>query len=137
MDSLRFFLKENKVKRENAFFGASSSLKDENGEVVLWEIRPISTKEDEMIREECICEARGRGVRIDYGSYMKKMAVASVVFPPLYNAELQDSYGVKSPEDLLEALIDSPGEYQEFIKFVQKENGFDVTMAERIGRAKN
>ena len=34
-------------------------------------------------------------------------------------------------------LIDNPGEYQELLKFVQKMNGFDVSIAEKVEKAKN
>ncbi len=135
MDNLKLFLKENKLKRENVFYRATESLKDESGEGVLWEIRHISTTEDEKIREECIREGKNSG--IDYNLYMKKMAVRSVVYPPLYNAMLQDSYEVKTPEELIGKLIDNPGEYQEFIRFIQKLNGFDITMEKRVEQAKN
>lgn len=137
MDSLKLFLKENKIKRENVFFPAASNLKGEDGDVLIWEIRHVSTKEDEQIREDCIKEAKGRGVRVDYNLYLKKLAAASVVYPPLYNAQLQDSYDVRNPEDLLCELIDNPGEYQEFIKFIQKINGFDVSLEDKVEKAKN
>jgi hypothetical protein len=133
---LKLFLKENKIKKENEFYRATQSLKDENGNALEWEIRRISTKEDELIREECMKEIKGRG-KIDYSLYMRRLAAASVVNPSLYNAELQDSYGVKTPEELLVAMIDSPGEYQEFIKFIQRMQGFDVSMKEKVDRAKN
>lgn len=136
MSELKFFLKENKVKRENVFYKATESLKDENGEAVSWEIRTLASDEDEKIREEALKDTK-RGVKLDYSLYMKKMAVRSVVFPPLYNVSLQDSYGVKTPEELLMKLIDSPGEYQEFIRFIQKLNGFDITMEKRVEEAKN
>lgn len=136
MDSLKFFLKENKVERENVFFAATSSLKDENGEALLWEIRRVNTAEDAKIREACIKDSE-KGMRIDYGLYMKKLAAASVVYPPLYNAQLQDSYSVTRPEDLIVELIDNPGEYQEFIRFIQKLNGFDVSLKEKVDEAKN
>jgi len=133
MDNLRLFLKENKTAKENVFYRATESLRGEDNEPLLWEIRRITTREDERLRDECMSASKG----FDYNLYIKKLAAASVVTPCLYNAELQDSYGVKTPEDLLEALIDSPGEYQEFVRFVQKTNGFDVTMSERVERAKN
>ncbi len=136
MDNLKLFLKENKIKRENVFYRATSSLLDENGEPLAWEIRHVSTAEDERIREDCIKEA-GRGGRLDFSLYVKRLAAASVVTPCLYNAQLQDSYGVRTPEALLCALIDDPGEYQEFVRFVQKTQGFDVSMEERVERAKN
>lgn len=133
MSGLELFLKENKIKKENEFFAAASNLKDEKGDVLLWEIRRISTSEDEKIREECVKKTG----KPDYGMYVKKVAAASVVYPVLYNAALQDSYGVSLPEELLVELIDIPGEYQEFIKFVQKINGFDVSIRDRVEKAKN
>lgn len=136
MENLKLFLKENRVKRENVFYAASEGMRDENGDAVMWELKCVSTDEDEKIRDECIKEAK-RGVRLDYNLYLKKLAVASVVFPPLYNAKLQDSYEVRSPEELITKLLDNPGEYQELLKRVQKINGFDVSMRERVEEAKN
>ncbi|MBQ8002918.1 MAG: hypothetical protein IJ297_05690 [Clostridia bacterium] len=137
MEGLKLFLKENRVKRENVFYSPAEDMRDEKGDKIQWEIRHITTSEDEQIREDCIREAHGKGIRVDYNLYLKKLCAASVVYPPLYNARLQDSYGVKTPEDLLIELLDNPGEYQEFVKFVQRINGFDVTMAERVEKAKN
>lgn len=136
METLKLFLKENKIKKDNVFYRATSSLKDENGDPLRWEIRHLSTSEDEMIRQECT-KRTNEGIKIDYGMYLKKLAAQSVVYPSLYNAELQDSYGVKSPEELLTELIDNPGEYQEFLRFLQRINGFDVTMAQKVEEAKN
>ena len=65
------------------------------------------------------------------------MIAASVVMPDLLNAELQDSYGVKEPEDLLLAMVDDPGEYNDLAAFVQKFQGFNVSFEERVEEAKN
>ena len=65
------------------------------------------------------------------------MIAASVVVPDLYDAELQDSYGVSTPEDLLVALVDDPGEYNDLAAFVQKFNGFDATLDDKVEEAKN
>lgn len=137
METLKLFLKENKVKRENVFYKATEYLKDENGEALLWEIRHITTDEDERIRDECVSEVKGRGMRLDASKYLKKMAAASVVFPPLANASLQDSYGAMTPEELLTKMIDDPGEYQRFIRFIQETQGFDVSVREKAEEAKN
>ncbi len=65
------------------------------------------------------------------------MITASVVLPDLYDAELQDSYGVSTPEDLLFAMVDDPGEYNELAAFVQKFQGFDTTFDDKVEQAKN
>ena len=62
---------------------------------------------------------------------------ASVVEPDLYNAELQDTYGVNTAEELITEMIDNPGEYNDFAAFIQKFNGFTETMDEKVEEAKN
>jgi hypothetical protein len=138
MSELSLFLKENKQKKENLFFPATRSLTDSHGNPLLWEVRAISTKEDERLRDECtqFDSATGR-FRLDVNSYMAKVASACVVEPNLYNANLQNSYGVFSPEELIREILDDPKEYQAFVKFVQKFGDADVGISERIEAAKN
>ena len=143
MSDLSLFLKKNKVIKANVFFAATKSLPDENGEPLLWEIKRISTKEDEAIRDACTAEVpvKGRpGVyrnKLNTNMYVSKLLAAAVVFPDLLNAELQDSYGVKTPEDLLKEMIDDSGEYTALTAFVQELNGFNITMTEQADEAKN
>ena len=69
--------------------------------------------------------------------YISKILVASCVSPDLYDRELQDSYGVMSPEDLLFALVDDPHEYDAFTAFVQDYNGLTKSFEEKVKEAKN
>ena len=141
--SLSLFMKKNKVIKENVKFVATKSLSDEKGNPLEWEIKPLSTKDNERIREECTIEVPVKGKsnmmypKVDTSKYLAKLITSSVAFPDLLSAELQDSYGVKTPEDLLLEMIDDPGEYTNFMTFIQKLNGFDVTMEEKIDKAKN
>lgn len=136
-------MKINKVARENTVFAATKSLCDEDGRPLEWEIKPLSTREDEKIKEQCTMEVPVKGKpnlyrpKLNTTEYLAKMVAASVVFPDLLNAELQDSYGVKTPEDLLKEMVDDPGEYNDFALFVQKFNGFNVSLDEKVDEAKN
>ena len=65
------------------------------------------------------------------------MVVAATVYPDLYDAELQDSYGVKTPEDLLYAMVDDAGEYQNLTVWTQKFQGLSQTFEEKVNEAKN
>jgi len=69
--------------------------------------------------------------------YLKKMICASVVFLDLFNAQLQDSYGVTKPEDLIMEMIDDPGEYNDLAVFIQDLNGFSESINEKVDTAKN
>ena len=143
MSNLSRFLKKNKIVKDNVKYAATKSLVDENGKSLDWEFKTITTAQDETIRDECTTEIPVKGKpgmfrpKLDTKLYMAKMVCACAVEPDLYNAELQDSYGVKKPEDLLRELVDNPGEYQDLLMFIQKNNGFDVTMDEKVEEAKN
>jgi len=143
MSTMSSFMKKNKITRENAFYPATKSLCDENGEPLKWELKPLSTKEDERIRDSCTKEVPIPGKpnmyrhKVDATAYIAKLLAASVVYPDLFDAELQDSYGVKTPEDLLKEMVDDPGEYTEFTSYVQEFNGFNVSMQEQVEEAKN
>jgi hypothetical protein len=143
MSNIMRFMKQNKTVKENTTFAATKSLTDDEGNPLLWEVQPLTTKEDEKIRDACTIEVPVKGKpnlyrnKVDASKYISKLLAAAVIFPDLLNAELQDSYGVKTPEDLLKEMIDDPGEYTEFTAFVQKFNGFNISLDEKIDEAKN
>ena len=65
------------------------------------------------------------------------MIAESTVNPDLDDAELQDSYGVKNPEDLLMEMVDDPGEYNALLEFIQQLNGFSESLQDKVDEAKN
>lgn len=143
MSDMNLFMKKNKKVRENAFFPATKSLVDAKGEPVQWEIRPLTTREDERIRDECTKEMPIPGKRnqyrtkIDVNQYMTKQMTSAIVNPNLFDAVLQDSYGVKTPEELLKELIDDPSEFSDFGMFIREHSGFDADVEEVVEEAKN
>ena len=143
MGNLSLFLKKNKKVRTNTFYAATKTLCDEKGNPVEWEIKALTTKESEDIRTECTMEVPVTGKpgmvrpKVDTKAYIAKLIAACVVFPDLYNKELQDSYGVRTPEDLLKEMVDDPTEYNALAEFIQNFNGFDETLEEKVKEAKN
>lgn len=135
MNNLDLFLNENKAKRENVFFSVSEDFTDGEGNAVMWELRPVSTAEEEDIRSECMIYDE-KGSRLNMNKYIAALAARSVVYPNMYDARLQDSYGVKTPEKLIVAMVDNPGEYGRLVKKVQEINGF-TSFDEDIKAAKN
>ena len=137
------FMKANKTKKPNEKYAATKTLTDENGKPLEWEFRHITSKENEDIREACTIDVQVKGKinmfrpRLNTSKYITEMICRSVVYPDLFDAELQDSYGVKTPQDLLFAMVDEPGEYQDLCVFVQKFQGFDETLDEKVEQAKN
>lgn len=143
MSKFSRFMKQNKIVKENTTFAPTKSLVDENGEPLEWTIKPLSTKENDNLRDDCMIEVPVTGKpnmfrpKLNTSKYIAKMICACVVEPNLYDKELQDSYGVMTPEELLKEMIDDPGEYQAFAAFVQEFNGFNTTLNDKVEEAKN
>lgn len=143
MSDFSRFMKKNKITRENTTFPATKSLVDEKGNPLQWIIKPLSTKENDNIRDACMLDVPVKGKpnmyrpKLDTSKYIAKMLCACIEEPNLYDKELQDSYGVMKPEELLKEMIDDPGEYQEFASFVQDYNGFNTAFEEKVEEAKN
>jgi hypothetical protein len=135
------FMAGNAVTDETVKYVASKRFKDK-GKPVAWEIKAVDSKTDEAIRKDCtkkvpIVGKRGQyNLETDNDKYIGKLCVACTVYPDLNNAELQDSYGVKTPDDLLKQML-KPGEYAEYKLKVMEVNGFDVSMDELVDEAKN
>ena len=113
-----------------------------NNKPVEWELKPVSSSLDEMIRKECTKKVPIAGKRGQYNQetdtdkYIGKLCVACTVYPNRNDATLQDSYGVKSGDELLKKML-LPGEYTEYKAKVMEVNGYDMSMEELVDEAKN
>lgn len=137
------FMKPNKTTKANEFYAPTTSLCDENGKPLEWEFKHITSKQNEQMRENCTVDVPITGKpnmyrpKLNTSKYLTQIVVTSTVCPDLYDAELQDSYGVKTPEDLLFALVDDAGEYQDLCVWVQKFQGFTKVLSDKVDEAKN
>lgn len=136
-------MKANKVEKKNEMHAPTDSLMDEKGDALKWEFRHIGSKENEALRDSCTIEVQITGKpnlfrpKLNMSQYLSKMIVAATVSPDLYDKELQDSYGVMTPEELVYAMIDDAGEYQNFTVWMQKFQGFTKTLDDKVEEAKN
>ena len=142
MSKFTKFFKQNKIQKANTTYPATKSLVDENGKPLEWVIKPLTTDEDQKIRSACTYEEQVVGKRNEYKpkfdvqKYLCKMACASIEEPNLYDAELQNSYGVMTPEDLLKAMVDNPKEYDALVNFIDEYNG-NTSLEEKVEEVKN
>lgn len=147
--SLSAFLSQNAVKAENIKYAASPRFLDENGKPVEWEIKAITSTEDEALRKACAKKVPVPGRKnqyqreTDYDMYIGKLAAACTVYPNLNDKELQDSYTdrergivVMDAETLLKTML-VPGEYANYVGKVQEICGFDVSLQDEVDEAKN
>lgn len=143
MSKFSRFMKQNKIKKENTTFAPTKSLLDENGEPIKFKIKPLTTKENDDIRDACTIDVPVIGKpnmfrpKLNTAKYLSKMLCSCIIEPDLFDKELQDSYGVMTPEDLIKEMIDDPGEYQDFVTFIQNFNGFNVSLEDKVDNAKN
>lgn len=140
--SYEMFFKKNQKLKSNVKFPATKALIDENGDPLLWEIKPIPVRTYDAIRIECTREIPIPGKfgmyreKIDSDRLQVKLICASVVYPDLNNKELQDSYGVMGAEELVKEMIGTSGELMQFSEFIQKYNDFEP-LQEKVDEAKN
>lgn len=142
MSNFSKFMKANKIQKQNVMHPVTKSLVDEKGEPLLWEIKPLTTKENERIRELCTVEVPVKGkpnqyrLKVDMEKYQTKVMCAAIVSPDLNDVELQNSYGVMTAEELIKEMVDDPAEYTDLMIFIQQLSGFK-TLQEEVDEAKN
>lgn len=136
--SLTCFLMENVEIPSHEKIIASPRFKDAKGKPVEWEIKPISSAQDEEIRKECQTYRVQNGARqkeLQIELYLAKLAAACTVYPNLKDKELQDSWKVCGDDNLLKAML-LPGELGQYVLHCQKLCGFDVTFQDEVDTAK-
>lgn len=139
MDTLSAFFYGNCIKNENVRFAPSKRFVGADGKPIEWELRCISSADDEKIRTSCRKRVENDGkysTETDYNLYIVRLAVKCTVYPNLNDVQLQNSYGVMGAEELLKAML-LPGEYADYVRQVQKINGFDVTFGQKVEHSKN
>ena len=140
--SLTAFLAENAERIENVKYVASQRFKGEDGKPVPWEIRCITSEEDEKQRRKCIRSVPVPGKRqqyqkeTDFDMYLVRLAAACTVFPNLKDAELQNSYHAMGEEELLKRML-TAGEYADYVIKVQEVCGFDRSFEDLVDESKN
>ena len=140
---IKAFLKQNALECENEKYVASDRFIDDNKKPIEWEIKPISTDEDAQLRDEHMKmqevasgKKRIKVPQLNQSAYLCALAVRCPVSPNLNSAELQDSYGVKGAERLLKRML-TPGEYYAYLEEIQRVNGFDIGLVDKVEDAKN
>lgn len=109
------YYKQNRKEIENKKIVISERLTDEQGNAVIWEVKPLSQKENENILKKCRVMKEERKQNL----YEVMVLAESVVFPDLNNIELQNKYHVVGKEALLLELL-TAGEYEKLKKVVEE-----------------
>lgn len=140
MSDLSVFFMQNVETDTVEEFEVSKRFKDKEGNPVKWKLRTMNEEENESIRKSVTKRVKVKGgqfaTETNHDDYVAKLAVSSVVFPNLKDAELQSSYGVMGAEKLLRKML-LPGEYSSLLEKVQEMNGFDLDINDLKDEVKN
>lgn len=108
------------------------------GEEVI--LRPLTSGEADKINETCFVNKVGRKGKqervFDVVKYNRGICAASVVYPDLHDAEIQDSYGVRGAENLYSEMF-LLGESTQILNKVTEISGLEETLEDDIEEAKN
>lgn len=138
--TLKAFFMQNAEQVPNKKVVISNRFKDENGNPVEWEIKALDAGTQQDIRTKAM-EMKATGgkssadIKMTYNTALSNIltAVNAVVFPNLNDKELQDSYGVKKPEELIGKML-LP---DEFDKLIDKIDAIKITPEDLEEEAKN
>ncbi|SFF23146.1 Phage XkdN-like tail assembly chaperone protein, TAC [Paenibacillus algorifonticola] len=138
--SLSAFFKQNVVSDITVDFVVSDRMKDKDGNPIPWQLKTMTEEENERLRKSATKQVKGKnGVKTnetDSEAYIAKLVVASVLYPDLQNAELQESYNVRGADVLIKKML-LPGEFASLVGKVQELNGFDRDLNELVEEVKN
>ena len=138
--NLTAFLKNNVEIVNQVEYVASNRIKA-GDEPVAWKINVLQNKVIDKLRNRYtkMIKDGKTGVtreKFDSQGFNDAMLLESIVFPNLDDMELQDSWGVNDPLELVKAML-TPGEYADLINAVVEAQGFEVGMDEKVRAVKN
>lgn len=120
--SLNGFFKSNAKSLPDLRVVVSERFTDEDGNPIEWVLHPISTRRVEEITKRNTKTTIKNGKKestVNEENLNAELLEAVVLYPSLNDAELQDSYGVSSANELLGAML-YPGETQVLTNALQE-----------------
>lgn len=120
--SLNGFFKSNAKSLPDVKVVVSERFTNEDGSPIEWVLHPISTKKVEEITKRNTKTTIKNGKKestVNEENLNAELLEAVVLYPSLNDAELQDSYGVSSANELLSIML-YPGETQVLTNALQE-----------------
>lgn len=140
MSDLSVFYAQHVAAEATEEFVVSPRFKGEDGNPIAWKLRSMTEAENEECRKASTKRIKGKNgshtSETNGDEYLARLAVASITYPSLKDAGLQQSYGVIGADQLLKKML-LPGEYVALVQKVQEINGFDKDMNEMVDEVKN
>ena len=98
--------------------------KDENGKVVPFLIKPITSEENKILVKKCSNTDKSGKKHLDTSKYQTCIVIAGTVVPDFTDAELCEGYGVVDPEMVVGRMLYA-GEYMKLANEILRLSGLD------------
>lgn len=109
MKNISIFFKENNLKNEVRKIALSDRFKDEEGEIVEFEIQPLNPVEFTKLKDnKTQVKVRNDGTaypKMDTIEITKELISKCILYPNLNDVELQNSYGVMGALNLATEIL--------------------------------
>lgn len=104
------------------------------------QLRPLTSGESDAINERCFVNKPGRKGKqervFDVVKYNRGINTASVIYPDLNDADLQESYGVRGAENLFSVMF-LLGEATQILEKVTEISGLENSLEDDVESVKN
>lgn len=111
--------------------------KDENGKVVPFLIKPITSEENKALVNKCTIKEKNGKSHLNSSRYQTCLVIAGTAVPDFTSAELCEGYGVIDPEMVVGRMLYA-GEYMKLANEILRISGLDdESDAEAEEEAKN
>lgn len=147
MSELELFFAENVENVDEVGVVVSERFKDSDGKPLEWKLKPVSAEKNSELKKLATKTVQVTGkpgqFRKDFDStrYSELLTAATVVFPDLQDADLQDSWSKKVGERIFDAerllrVMLLSGEFDNLTAKVTEINGYN-NINEKVDEAKN
>ncbi len=134
MSSLYAFLHPETPEQKEVVF---ERFKDEDGNVVPFLIKPITSEENKALTKKCTIKDKSGKKTIDTSRYQTSIVIAGTIRPDFTDAELCEGYGVVDPEMVVGKMLYA-GEYMKLADEILKLSGLtEEAEEEEAEEAKN
>ena len=137
---MSFFMKGSEQNLPEETHIISKRFKENEGKVIPFVIRAITTTKQEEIQKECTSMKGKRGNKQEYfdkDRFAAKLAVECTVYPNFKDKELLEHFDCIDPVKLVKKMLYIPGEYSDLMDKILTINGYDDDFESLVNDAKN
>ena len=140
--NMEFFMKGNAQPTEELEEVVTDRYRDKDGKPIPFVFKSVSTARIDELRAECTkrtgaTHRKPATETFDDRRFTIKLGIESTVYPAFKSADLLASYGLQDPVELVQAILQIPGEYAAWMDAIRRVNRLDDDFEDMVDEAKN